>query len=256
MSVIKNEISVVIPVGPFEANKRWLQECLDSIAGQTITPAGITIIEDGAKLRELDWLQCWEPEYGQFNQYGSTYQDDNMVDIEIYPMPWRTGISHAFNYGVMLSYTECVFMLGSDDTLEPNCLAKCMEAYEKNNQQPAYYSVPIRYMDDLTIQTAPCNAAMTTKTFWKQTGGFPIETAIGIGDSTFLSICIKHKLPVRWVGEDTGQPDVPLYNYRRHPDIHTYKLGPWWGVVDSIRNIATEQWNADKIKEWSGNYGS
>lgn len=234
-------ISVVIPVGPFESNKRWLRECMDSIIVQTLQPSDVVLIDDGAELNNLEWL--WNQ--GLFNT----------LVLRPCIMPWRTGISHAFNYGVALADSECVFMLGSDDTLEPQCLEKCLEAYNKNTQLNAYYSVPIRYIDDLTIQTAPCNAAMVTKEFWKQTGGFPIETAIGIGDSTFLSICLRHNLPVRWVGEDVGQPEVPLYNYRRHPDIHTYKLGPWWGVVDSIRNIATEQWDADKIKEWSGNYG-
>lgn len=247
-------VSVVIPVGPFESNKHWLREALGSIAEQTLKPEEVILIEDGARLRELDWLKCWEPEYSQFSSYISTYLDTVGVDITVYSMPWRTGISHGFNYGIALAASECVFMLGSDDTLEPTCLERCLEAYNKNNQQPAYYSVPIRYMDTQEVQTAPCNAAMVTKTFWKMTGGFPIETAIGIGDSTFLSICLAHKLPVRWVGEDTGQPDLPLYNYRRHPDIHTYKLGPWWGVVDAIRNVATEQWSEEAVKEWTGNY--
>lgn len=233
-------ITVTIPVGPFKTNVLWLDEAMNSIFAQTLRPDEVLIICDGASIPR---------------DYYYRYSD-NRTYTRVWRAPWRLGISHAFNFGVMMAVEECVFMLGSDDTLEPTCLEKCMEAYNKNWQLNAYYSVPIRYMDTQEIQTAPCNAAMTTKTFWKQTGGFPIETAIGIGDSTFLSICIKHKLPVRWIGEDTGQPDVPLYNYRRHPDIHTYKLGPWWGVVDSIRNIATEQWSEEAVKEWSGNYGS
>lgn len=226
-------ISVVIPIGPYPANKRWLRECLDSVLGQTLEAKRIMLIDDGAELSTYELL------------------DDYIVAIK---MPWRTGISHGFNYGVALAPTECVFMLGSDDTLEPTCLEKCWQSYEARGKADGYYSVPIKYMDTGEVQTAPCNAAMVTKGFWRMSGGFPIETSIGIGDSTLLSICLAHHLPVYWVGEDAKDPDTALYNYRRHPDIHTYKLGPWWGVADQVRSICTEQWNPSEIAKWSSRY--
>lgn len=244
-------ISVVIPVGPYPANKQWLQECLASVVAAR--PSEIIIIDDGAQLHDLDvdWLDTWH-----YRAMGDPYQCDAYldvgVDISVWPMLWRTGISHAFNYGVMAATHDCVFMLGSDDTLEPTCLEQCYESYLKHDRQDAYYSVPIRYMDTQEVQTAPCNAAMTTKGFWRMSGGFPIETSIGIGDSTLLSICIKHKLPVYWVGEDVGQPDVPLYNYRRHPDIHTYKIN--WGIADPLRSYLTESWDKEEVAKWSDKY--
>lgn len=243
-------ISVVIPVGPFKGNKDWLKECIDSVAQQTMKPVDICLVDDGAQLHELDWLV---PGYqGRGTPYSCYLYEDMNIYAEVYPLPWRTGISHAFNYGVMYTYAECVFMLGSDDTLEPTCLERCWEAYLKRDQADGYYSVPIRYMDTGEVQTAPCNAAMVTKGFWRKTGGFPIETAIGIGDSTLLSICLAHKLPVHQVGYDLNDEQTPLYNYRRHPDIHTFKLGPYWGVIDQLRGILTEQW---KEPEWGNNYG-
>lgn len=224
-------ISVVVPVGPHEANKRWLDECLDSINKQTMKARSVIIIDDGAG---LDWNHCWEILYpGTLMIPGS---------FTLYRPPMHLGISHAFNAGIGLSDCERVFMLGSDDTLEPNCLERCYEAYEKTGKRDGYYSVPIRYMDTGEVQTAPCNAAMVTKEFWRYTGGFPIETAIGMGDSIFLSICLAHKLPVFWVGDLTDEPDVPLYNYRRHPDIHTYKIGKYFGILDELRNILTRDW--------------
>lgn len=226
-------ISVVIPVGPYPANKRWLDEAIDSLQSQTIGPDYIYLIDDGAEL-------------------GSAWLSHYRVNPELIKMPWRTGISHCFNYGVALARTECVFMLGSDDTLEPTCLEKCLASYEKRGQADGYYSVPIMYMDTGEVQTAPCNAAMVTKGFWRRTGGFPIETSIGIGDSTLLSICLAHKLPVYWVGEDTGQPETPLYNYRRHPDIHTYKIN--WGLADPLRSYLTETWDEKEIAKWAQNY--
>lgn len=249
-------ISVVIPVGPFKSNTEWLQECLDSLAVQTMAPDEVVLIDDGANLLALEWLKAWPSEYSQWSRGSCDYLDREPLytTSSVYTMPWRTGISHAFNYGVMLADTECVFMLGSDDTLEPTCLEACWEAYNNNQQKDGYYSVPIRYLDTGEVQTAPCNAAMVTKGFWRMSGGFPIETAIGIGDSTLLSICLAHHLPVYWVGEDVGQPETPLYNYRRHPDIHTYKLGPWWGIADQIRSKCTELWNKEEVEQWSGRY--
>lgn len=226
-------ISVVIPVGPYPANKRWLKECIQSVVDQTIYPElQILIVEDGAKIvpEDID-IECV---------------------IDHYIMPWRTGISHAFNYGVMYSQYDLAFMLGSDDTLEPTCLEQCYDSYLKRDKADGYYSVPIRYMDTEEVQTAPCNAAMVTKGFWRMSGGFPIETSLGIGDSTLLSICIKHKLPVYWVGEDTAAPETPLYNYRRHPDIHTYKIN--WGIAAPLRSHLTEAWSAEEVKQWSERY--
>lgn len=230
-------ISVCIPVGPFKGNTEWLDECLLSVAHQTFPAHTVVIVNDGAMIDKA-------------LPNASAYK--LRCEVRVFDAPWRLGISHAFNFGVMLAPTECVFMLGSDDTLEPICLEKCWESYLSHNKADGYYTVPIRYMDTQEVQTAPCNAAMATKGFWRHTGGFPIETAIGIGDSTLLSICLAHKLPVYWVGHDTGQDDTPLYNYRRHPDIHTYKLGPFWGVCDPLRNILTEQWAPPA---WGNNYG-
>lgn len=247
-------VSVVIPVGPYPANKRWLDEAMESCINQTEEPYEIILVDDGAQLLDVDYLHGYQ-EYRQ-HPWNATYlksnDDSYYEDIHVWPCPWRTGISHAFNYGVAIAQMDLVFMLGSDDTLEPTCLERCLEAYEKSNRVDGYYSVPIKYMDTQEVQTAPCNAAMVTKGFWRWSGGFPIETAIGIGDSTLLSICIKHQLPVYWVGEVVGDPDTPLYNYRRHPDIHTYKIP--WGIAGQIRDHCTDTWTPEAIQEWSKGY--
>lgn len=227
-------ISVVIPVGPYPANKQWLRECIDSVLIQTLEPVDIVLVDDGARLdEESTWSRG--------------------VDcVRIVKMPWRTGISHCFNYGVMFAYTDQVFMLGSDDTLEPTCLERCWEAYEATSRSDGYYSVPIRYMDTGEIQTIPCNAAMVTKGLWRKTGGFPIETALGSGDAALLSIMMVHYPElIKHVASAGGH----LYNYRRHPGIHTYKLGPWWSIVNETRNKLTELHDPNEVAMWSNNYG-
>lgn len=255
-------ISVTIPVGPYEANKRWLREALDSVAAQTLQPTDVVLIDDGADLQFIDWLEPYDGEYSQWSVGFATYLKSPRINISIYKLPWRTGISHAFNYGVMLAQTECVFMLGSDDTLEPTCLESCIAAYELNDRRDAYYSVPIKYMDTGELQTIPCNAAMVTKGFWRLTGGFPIESAIGAGDAALLSILMAHDLPIKqqserytqWVGHLLGKDDTHLYNYRRHPDIHTYKLSPYWTLINEMRNILTASWDPNTVAEWSSKY--
>lgn len=246
-----SSISIVIPVGPYPANKRWLDEAIESCLEQADE---ILLIDDGAKLDKWnDKLRShrWR---ATDSRYAAQYQASVKLwnTLAVYEMPWRTGISHAFNYGVMLARNDLVFMLGSDDTLEPTCLERCLEAYEKRGRADGYYSVPIRYMDTGEVQTAPCNAAMVTKDFWRLSGGFPLETAIGIGDSTLLSICIAHNLPVYWVGHDVGDDDTPLYNYRRHPDIHTYKIP--WHIADPLRSHLTATWTPEEVKQWSDKY--
>lgn len=257
-------ISVVIPVGPYESNKKWLRECLDSVTKQTIQ-AEIILIDDGAELLSLDWLGLSMPEYPDMRMQCSylwrEIEDANInggcyyQDILYCRLPWRTGISHAFNYGISVASNELVVMLGSDDTLEPTCLERCVQAYNRVGNQSAYYALPIRYMDTREIQTAPCNAAMITKTFFKMIGGFPIESAVGMGDSALLSICIRHRLPVYWVGKIIGNEETPLYNYRRHPDIHTYKLTKFMNAIFEIRDILTKDWNRAEIEVWNNNYG-
>lgn len=236
-------ISVCIPVGPFKGNKDWLKECLTSIVHQTMTPAHLILIDDGAQLKERSI----------YYQSGAELIDQTtgkpLCPITLYKAPWRLGISHAFNFGVMLASTECVFMLGSDDTLEPECLQRCYETYLEHDKQDAYYSVTIKYMDTGELQAQACNAAMVTKGLWRKTGGFPIETALGGGDSALLSIMLAHNLPGHSVNINQH-----LYNYRRHPDIHTFKMQKWWHIYDEIRGKLTEDWNENDIKEWSSNY--
>lgn len=222
-------ISVVIPVGPYPANKRWLDEAVASADSQS---DDVLLIVDGADIDRFYYTR-WK-------------------HVRVWRAPWRLGISHAFNFGVMMAQSDLVFMLGSDDTLEPTCLERCLEAYEKRKHVDGYYSVPIRYMDTGEVQTIPCNAAMVTKGLWRKTGGFPIETALGSGDAALLSIMMVHYPElIKHVASAGGH----LYNYRRHPGIHTYKLGPWWSIVNETRNKLTELHDPNEVAMWSNNYG-
>lgn len=227
-------VSVVIPVGPYEANQQWLGECLNSLREQTTKPDEIVIIDDGAGLK-------WDDIWGQVKH---TLRIPGCLQVNA--MPWRTGISHAFNYGIALARNECVVMLGSDDTLDRFAVQRALECYDEHGRRDAYYYFGLRYMDTGELQTVPCNAAMVTKGFWKLSGGFPIESAIGRGDQMLLSICLKHRLPVYPIAN--GEP---LYNYRRHDDAWTGYAGSYHHELMSIMDKLTANW---KEPEWANRY--
>jgi glycosyltransferase involved in cell wall biosynthesis len=60
------------------------------------------------------------------------------ISVILYRTLWNVGVADAFNFGVSLSTSDLVFMLGSDDKLHPDCLELCVESYEQNNLDAWY----------------------------------------------------------------------------------------------------------------------
>lgn len=209
-------ITVVIPVGPSESNKRWLEECLDSVKNQTRKADEILLIDDQAHL-----------------------DHDLYEGVNIWKTPWLSGVAHAFNFGVSIAQHELVVMLGSDDLLETTALEKLVEAYEKNKQQDAYYYFTIRYSDTGELQDEPCNCAAVTKGLWNLTGGFPPESEIGACDSIFISMMmVNHgeKLVPVAKGE-------PLFTYRVHNESDTgTRSAAYQGPIFVVRDVFTRNW--------------
>lgn len=216
-------------MGPYPENVKWLAECIESVRQQTFHPVCIVIINDMCNPAKIDHAL-------------NTDNDDPMI-FRVHKYPWRLGVAHAFNFGVMVAPTECVFMLGSDDTLEPDCLERCMEAYDAEKEFPGYYWVPVRYMDDGLVQALPCNAAMVTKSLWKRTGGFPVE-AVTAPDAALVSIMLRHPE----AGTLIKVGDKPLYNYRRHPGTDTARHGAWLDITTRTRDLLTQEW---KTPQWT-----
>lgn len=225
------DVTVAIPVGPEKHHLDYLAEAYASVCAQTIL-CNILIINDMNK----HWLIR--------RIVGDVQQAANADIINIptvWDSPWRLGVAHAFNFGVALAQTECVIMLGADDTLEPEAAERCYDLYENTPERwqgAMYYGMPVRYMDTGEVQDVPCGGAMVTKSLWKLTGGFPTETASGASDAAFLSqIWNRHDI-ARWcmVGRQ------PLYNYRRHANTDTAARGRWQGVILETRGLLTEEW--------------
>jgi glycosyltransferase involved in cell wall biosynthesis len=215
-------VTVMIPVGPYPVHKRWLGECMASVAAQTLPPAEVLLIDDMADLAALD---AEHPEYN------------------VWRAPWRLGDVGAFNCGVALAKNDLVFMLSCDDTLEPDCLELCAAEYEKMEERDGYYWVGNHYMDGQPDQALPFSAAMVTKGLWRECGGFPVETTGCGGDAALISILLTH-FPRRLVKVAGGKP---LYNVRVHKESETANIGPWMGVMSEVRGLVTKLW---KPPEW------
>lgn len=210
-------ITVAIPVGPHPANRRWLSECLDSVHAQT-QRADVLLIDDMGQLPDFSGVS----------------------GVRMWRAPWYLGVAHAFNMGVALADDPLVFMLGSDDTLEPTCIEECLNAYYAARDDLAYYYCGVRYMDTGELQTLPCHAAMVTKALWRLTGGFPVQSSSGAPDAALLSIMIGNYPragSLRQVADGK-----PLYNYRRHAETDTASKGPWQGVILQTRDLVTREW--------------
>src|SRR3972149_1200671 len=103
---MKPGVTVAIPVGPSEANVRWLDEAVASVREQTYDgPIQVLLVDDMQGLPYTHGVTTWHA-------------------------PWHLGVATAFNIGVAVAEYDLVFMLGSDDRLLPQCLARCVEAFE------------------------------------------------------------------------------------------------------------------------------
>jgi glycosyltransferase involved in cell wall biosynthesis len=210
-------ITVAIPVGPFPANKQWLDECIQSVVNQTRPADEILIIDDMAGLSTQDYPKA-----------------------RLWYSPWLLGVAHAFNFGVALAKNECVLMLGSDDVLKPDCLETCEKEYISQGKRDGYYYCGVEYMDDRPdkTQTVPCNMAMVTKGLWKKTGGFPVESSSGANDAVLVSIMLnfmhEYLIPI-----DGGRA---IAYYRPHAGTDTARRGVWQGVILETRDILARTW--------------
>lgn len=218
-------ITVAIPVGPVPGNRRWLGECLESVRKQTRQPDEVLMISDMAGL-----------------PVGTDYR--NPYPIRTWATPWRVGVACAFNFGVALAKHNLVLMLGSDDWLEPECLEKCLEAWELHDRREAYYWFPIWIDDPPRPQGLPTNAAMVTKGFFRQTGGFPLEANIGMQDRIFMAVISKH-----FADRLVLVHDYPLYYARSHPDCETFlRLPGWSDVAELVHRRVADLW---KRPDWT-----
>ncbi len=222
----------MVPVGPEQHHRKYLEECLTSIDRQSVLPSEVLLVDDMAGLPDI---------VGDFKGYAT----------RIWGAPWRLGVSAAFNCGVALAEQELVLMLGADDWLEPECVEKCLRRYAEVNEPLGYYSLTVKYhwegvepvnVEAGDIQTSPCGAAMVTKALWRHTGGFPFEAGTS-GDGALVSILIAHKKAGKLFAVAEGEP---LYNYRAWPgsdtEVHRSWIFEGQSPIELMRHGITANW--------------
>lgn len=149
-------------------------------------------------------------------------------------------------------------MMGSDDLMYPNCLEQCAQAYALKREEIGeranleYYYVGINFIPDdgtclcpqrtLTgdhqhpAQFAPNNTAMVSKALWKATGGFAVESVVGLCDWGFLQVIGTLGYKAYGVGDGS-----PLVGYRWHPDCETAKRASWYNIANQVAYKLTEE---------------
>lgn len=253
-----DKVTVVIPVGPNPVYLEWLPEAVESVFKQTYPVSELLIIDDMSELgNEVDtypfntvmfelFQKLSSAPFNFYNQnlQGKDYYEyiDPLQDILItyWRCPWLSGVSHAFNYGMALADHELVFQIGSDDKLMPTCIEECVKEYHARNKAPAYYNVT-DILDTGEMVSIPNHSALYTKQLWKDTGGFPVQAALGAPDALFLSILMVH-FPDRIFQVKEG---TPLYWVRTHEHQmtkHDMAFYATSGCIEAIRNKEAERW--------------
>lgn len=213
-------ISVILPVGPFKDDTKWLNEALQSINNQTVKPTQIVLVDDCAGLPAIEELPAEIP-------------------VTVHKNIWRLGCADSWNIGIALARNELCFMMAADDCLEPNCIETLLDAWHRVEDSYAYYSITIRYMHNKEVQSLPCNAAMVTKTFWRYIGGFPPEAGLGMPDALILSAMMAnpHRTKIIKVREGT-----PLYNVRAHAGQDTARNNKYFNAIHEVRDVYSRTW--------------
>lgn len=123
------KVSVVVPVYNIEG---YLQECLDSIIGQTLKKIEIICIDDGS----IDDSATILEEY---------YQRDPRISIISQP---NSGLSAARNRGINRAHAHYIMFCDSDDYYEPEMCEKMYEAISRPKIDIAICGVTIVYEEE------------------------------------------------------------------------------------------------------------
>lgn len=116
-------VSVVIPNWN---GRRWLAECLGSLAVQTLHPAEIIVVDNGSTDGSVAYLRAEHP------------------DVEVIEFDRNTGFAHAANAGLRAARAPNVALINTDLVLEPDWLERVASALAAD---PGAASVACKMLD-------------------------------------------------------------------------------------------------------------
>jgi len=211
-------ITVSIPVGPYEHNRKWLRECVDSILPQLQKNDSIVLI------------------------YEPPHENDG---VNIFPvvnkilMPCRLGIPAMVNLSVAYASNDLVLLMNSDDKLLPGALDACRQAWDQHHDTHGWYYLNTAFSDGRYIQRAASGVAMVYRTYFLGLGGYPPESAVGGPDWIFLSLMSERGLINLYPVSD----DTCYHWHRIHSDQESTKRRGDWDEAMSVTHDAL-------IKTW------
>lgn len=173
-------MTVVTPVGPYAHNVRWLDECLQSVAAQTVLPREHILIDDGANLDES--------------------LENDLVRIL---RPAKHIGAGSVNLGIEASETDWVLVLNSDDYLFPKAVEKLSS--EVGVYRPSYIRFCVNCSDGTLSPAGQC----FHKNSWAAVGGYPNNFML---DYWLVDKIIRAGIPVH----DSVYNDI--YYHRYHPE--------------------------------------
>lgn len=180
-------ISVIIPV--YNAPKKYLEECIDSVLKQTYENFEICIVDDASTNEGT--IECLK-KYEKNEKCKVRWCDEN------------GHISKASNYAVEIAKGEYIALLDNDDVLEENALLENVKLLNTNNNYDLIYSdedkidfdgkfcephfKPDFSPDTLLSLNYICHFTIIRKEIFDKVGGFKIGTEGAQDYDLFLRI--------------------------------------------------------------------
>jgi glycosyltransferase involved in cell wall biosynthesis len=201
------KVSIIVPC---YNQAQYLDESLQSIAGQTFVDWECFIVNDGSPDHTEEVAQKWETKDARF----------------IYVYKENGGVSSARNVGIKNAKSGLILTLDADDKYEVTFLEKAVAVLVNNPEIGIVSSWGMYVMDDKQLQVYKSmgntvtdflfhNAAIGTSLFrrecWEQVGGYDENPENGYEDWEFyLRVCA--------LGWKVHIIEEVLFYYRQHGD--------------------------------------
>jgi GT2 family glycosyltransferase len=125
--------SVVVPSWN---GRRWLEGCLNSLAGQTLPPLEVIVVDNGSTDGSLAYLRSEHPA------------------VRVVELDRNTGFAHAANLGIRCARGEFVALINTDVELTPGWLARVSEALARHPDAAAVACKIVSHTDHRRIYDA------------------------------------------------------------------------------------------------------
>jgi glycosyltransferase involved in cell wall biosynthesis len=199
---MSNLISIIIPC---YNDAKYIKRCFDSALGQTYVNIEIIIVDDGSNIETKAVLNKLE------DKFCKLLTQENK------------GQSAARNAGIKIAKGDYVFVLDSDDYVEPTFCEKAYNLLYSNpeikivscnanliydNQSTEIYKPEGGTIEKFLFKNAVLGTSMFRKSDWENSGGYDESMRNGWEDWEFFIRLLKNS------GEAIVI-DEPLYNYRK-----------------------------------------